>query len=64
MRALGVPDLAVLVLPHPIGQISDKALEAIADQSFGEVQFALTAETDLVAAAYRDATKSRSNYPQ
>ena len=62
VTALGMPDLAIQVLPHPIGQISDEAMRAITDQAYEEVLFALTSPADDVAKAYAKSTAPRLSY--
>jgi hypothetical protein len=60
VTALGMPDIAIQVLPHPIGQISDEAMRAITDQAYEEVLFALTSPADEVASAYAKAVAPRT----
>jgi hypothetical protein len=62
VTALGMPDVAIQVLPHPIGQISDEAMRAITDQAYEEVLFALTSPADGVAKAYAKSTAPRLSY--
>ena len=62
VKVLKMPSLPILILPHPIGQISDDAMRRIADESYEEVRFALTSDADSVAAAYEDAVQPRMQY--
>jgi hypothetical protein len=62
VTALGMPDVAIQVLPHPIGQISDEAMRALTDEAFDEVVFGLTSPANEVAAAYAKAVGPRSQY--
>lgn len=62
VTALGVPKLAIQVLPHPIGQISDEEMRALTDEAYEEVVFALTAPAAQVAVAYDKATGPRSEF--
>ena len=62
MTALGVPTLAIQVLPHPIGQISDDEMRALTDEAYEEVLFALTSPAGVVAATYDGSTAPRSEY--
>ena len=57
-----MPKVAIQVLPHPIGQISDEEMRAITDQAYEEVLFGLTASADEVAAAYTKAVAPRSDF--
>lgn len=61
-KVLGVPALAMPVLPHPIGQISDDDMRRLTDQAYPEVVFALTAGADVVTKAYEKAVKPRSAF--
>jgi len=60
VEAQGYPALPILVLPHPIGQLPDAEMRRIADESFEEVHFTLTAPVDRVTAAYTNQTVSRT----
>jgi predicted dienelactone hydrolase len=60
VEALGMADLPLLVLPHPVGQLPREAMRRLAAQSFAEVEFILTAPPEDVAAAYRTRTTARS----
>jgi len=62
VTALGVPTLAIQVLPHPIGQISDEEMRALTDQAYDEVVFALTSPASVVAAAYDKAVTPRTDF--
>jgi hypothetical protein len=62
VTALGLADLAIQVLPHPIGQISDAEMRAITDEAFDEVVFALTNPAQDVARAYHESSAPRSDY--
>lgn len=62
VTALGLGDLAIQVLPHPIGQISDTEMRAVTDEAFDEVVFALTGSADEVARAYHESATPRSDY--
>jgi hypothetical protein len=62
VTALGVPTLAIQVLPHPIGQISDEEMRALTDEAYEEVLFALTAPAAEVAAAYDKAVAPRTSF--
>lgn len=62
VTALGLGDLAIQVLPHPIGQISDTEMRALTDEAFDEVVFALTSPAEEVAQAYRESATPRSTY--
>nr|WP_133901621.1 hypothetical protein [Actinophytocola oryzae] len=62
MTALGLGDLAIQVLPHPIGQISDAEMRAVTDEAFDEVVFALTHSAQEVAEAYHESATPRSSY--
>jgi hypothetical protein len=62
VTALGVPSLAIQVLPHPIGQIPDEEMRALTDQAYEEVLFALTSPAGVVAAAYDKAVAPRSEF--
>lgn len=64
VEALGLGSLPVLVLPHPIGQLPNDEMRAIADQSFAEVEFVLIAPALKVAETYTDSTKPRSFPPR
>jgi hypothetical protein len=62
VTALGMPDVAIQVLPHPIGQISDEAMRAITDQAYDEVVFGLTSPADEVAKTYAKAVAPRTEF--
>lgn len=62
VKALGLGNTAIQILPHPIGQISDEEMRAITDQAYDEVVFGLTAPADEVAAAYTGSVTPRSAY--
>lgn len=62
VKALGMPNLPIQILPHPIGQISDQAMRDLTDQAYDEVLFALTADAEEVAQAYEGATVARSAF--
>jgi predicted dienelactone hydrolase len=59
-EALGMADLPLLVLPHPVGQLPHEAMRRLADQSFAEIEFILTATPEDVATAYQNRTTPRS----
>lgn len=50
--ALGMPDLSVLVIPHPFGDLRDDAVQAVADRIAPLVREALTAT--MARSDYRD----------
>jgi hypothetical protein len=60
--ALGLGNLPIQILPHPIGQISDDAMRALTDEGFDEVVFSLTTAADEVGRAYTDSVAPRSAY--
>lgn len=60
--ALGLGNLPIQILPHPIGQISDEEMRGLTDEGFAEVVFSLTAPADEVGAAYTDSVTPRSKY--
>jgi len=62
VAALGLGTLAIQILPHPIGQISDEQMRALTDEAYDEVLFALTQPAEEVARAYREAVAPRSTY--
>ena len=62
VTALGLGDLAIQILPHPIGQISDTEMRALTDEAFDEVVFALTNSAQAVAQAYHESATPRSAY--
>ncbi len=62
VKALGLPNTAIQILPHPIGQIADEEMRAITDQAYEEVLFGLTAPAEEVASAYAGAVTPRSAY--
>ena len=62
VRALGLPNLAIQILPHPIGQISDEEMQALTDEAYEEVVFALTADAAEVAEAYDGSVVPRSTF--
>lgn len=62
VKALGLSSLAIQILPHPIGQISDDEMRALTDEAFEEVVFALTADAHDVAKAYDGAVVPRSTF--
>jgi hypothetical protein len=62
VTALGMPNVAIQVLPHPIGQISDEAMRAITDQAYEEVLFGLTGDVDDIAKAYAKAVAPRTDF--
>lgn len=62
VTALGLADLAIQVLPHPIGQISDTEMRVVTDEAFEEVVFALTKPAEEVARAYHESAAPRSAY--
>ena len=62
VKALGLANTAIQILPHPIGQISDEEMRAITDQAYEEVLFALTSPAEEVASAYEGAVAPRSAY--
>jgi len=62
VTALGVPTLAIQVLPHPIGQISDGDMRALTDEAYEEVLFALTSPAAVVAGTYGKAVAPRSDF--
>lgn len=62
VKALGLPNLPIQILPHPIGQISDDEMRALTDEAYEEVLFALTADADEVAKAYDGAVVPRTTF--
>lgn len=62
VSALGLANLPIQILPHPIGQISDDAMRALTDEAFDEVVFSLTSPADEVGRAYTDSVAPRSTY--
>lgn len=60
--ALGLGNLPIQILPHPIGQISDDAMRALTDEGFDEVVFSLTTAADEVGRVYTDSVAPRSTY--
>jgi len=40
--ALGMPDVCLVYVPHPVQLLSTEALQAIADSIFGRIEAALT----------------------
>jgi sulfur carrier protein ThiS len=60
--ALGLGNLPIQILPHPIGQISDEAMRALTDEAYDEVLFSLTSPAAEVAAAYEGSVTPRSGY--
>lgn len=62
VKALGLGNAAIQILPHPIGQISDEQMRAITDEAYDEVVFGLTAPAEEVASAYAGAVTPRSAY--
>jgi predicted dienelactone hydrolase len=61
VEALGLAELPILVLPHPIGQLPREPMRRIAEASFAEVEFILTASAETVASAYRGAVGRPAN---
>ena len=41
-RVLGMPDVRLVLVPHPVQLLSDEALDALADRAFDEVVARLT----------------------
>lgn len=62
VAALGLDTLAIQILPHPIGQITDEEMRALTDEAYDEVLFALTGPAEEVAKAYRESVAPRSIY--
>ena len=62
VKALGLADLPIQVLPHPIGQLPDEKMRAIADEAFPEVEFCLTSDPKEVSQAYETAVAPRIGY--
>ena len=62
VTALGLGTVAIQILPHPIGQISDEQMRALTDEAYEEVIFGLTRPAEEVADAYRDSVAPRSTY--
>jgi hypothetical protein len=62
VKSLGLPDLPVQVLPHPIGQRSDSEVRAIADCGFDEIVTALTSAVTEVSTRYSGAVGLISDY--
>lgn len=62
VKALGMPDLAIQILPHPIGQISDDEMRALTDEAYDEIVFGLTGDAVEVANAYDGSVKPRSTF--
>lgn len=62
VTALGLGMVAIQILPHPIGQISDEEMRALTDEAYDEVLFALTRPAEEVAQAYQEAVTPRSTY--
>lgn len=66
-ESLGFGDLPLVVLPHtwaktPLGQLPDDTVRAIAVAAYGEIEFAITAPSTDVAAAYRKNVDIRSEH--
>jgi hypothetical protein len=59
-EALGMGDVPLLVLPHPIGQLAIDQARALFELGFEEVDFILTAPAPEVASAYRDQVEART----
>jgi hypothetical protein len=62
VAALGMPNLAIQILPHPVGQISDEEMRALTDEAYDEVIFGLTAPAAEVEAAYAGVVAPRSSF--
>lgn len=62
VKALGLGRLAIQILPHPIGQIPDEEMRALADQAFDEIVFALTSNAEQVANRYDGAVEPVAQY--
>ena len=57
-------EVALVALPHPVGQLSADEAIPLFEQSFGEIEFILTAPAADVADAYRDNMTGRTQYTQ
>ncbi|MBW3593024.1 MAG: hypothetical protein KY396_04965 [Actinobacteria bacterium] len=42
-RVLGMPDVRLVLVPHPVQLLSDEDLDALADRALGEIVARLTA---------------------
>lgn len=62
VAALGLANLPIQILPHPIGQVSDEAMRGLTDQAFDEVVFSLTRPAVEVGQAYQDSVVPRSAF--
>ncbi|HEY0453314.1 MAG TPA: hypothetical protein VGD70_29715 [Actinophytocola sp.] len=62
VTALGLGTVAIQILPHPIGQISDEEMRALTDQAYDEVLFGLTHPAEEVAEAYRESVTPRTTF--
>ncbi len=60
VEALGMGELPILILPHPIGQLPNEEMRRITDQSLPEVEFVITARREEVADTYTNRTTPRS----
>lgn len=52
-EALGMADLPLLVLPHPLASLPAKEVRDLAEEAIAETQYALTASSENVAQRYR-----------
>lgn len=62
VKALGMSDLPIQILPHPIGQISDQEMRDLTDEAYDEVLYALTTDACEVAKTYKASTTPRSTF--
>ncbi len=51
-RALGMPGLPIIVVPHPVGGIPPEAARAMAEGTIAEVRRALTGEAEELRREY------------
>lgn len=51
-ESLGMPDLPLVVLPHPLSSKPEQTIRDLAEQTFREVEFALQARSEEVAQRY------------
>jgi len=53
-RALGMPGLPIVVVPHPVGGIPPEAARALADGAIEEVHRVLTGDAETLRREYRE----------
>ena len=56
-EVLEMSALPLVIIPHPVGQLSHEEMVRITDENFAEFEFALTGDVDEIAARYRDRVK-------